>query len=265
MSEGKTAPAQGHAAGVGAEAEKAEFPDVKDLRRRLRGRIQARGRGKDAGAAGAEARVRASRILQYAHRRVEERRARIDGLTGLYNKADFEARLTVGVAEAQRRGKPVSLLYIDGDRFKNVNDRFGHPVGDSTLKLLAETLSHSVRRTDSVFRNGGEEFAIILPQTNARDAAAVAEKVRAAVGRARFLFGEVDVDKAQREATGHKEGFTVSVGATTYNSPAEYAPGGPSAADAAESLKASADAALYAAKKSRNAVEFRGLGVKAGD
>lgn len=101
-----------------------------------------------------------------------------DGLTGLYNRTYFDASLDSELARSRRSGRPVSLLLVDLDRFKSLNDTHGHPFGDKILKLVSESLRKSVRRSDIVCRYGGEEFAIILPETPIPGAYRLAEKIR---------------------------------------------------------------------------------------
>jgi diguanylate cyclase (GGDEF)-like protein len=100
-----------------------------------------------------------------------------DGLTGLYNHRHFKERLTEEVRRSQRYADPVSLLMLDLDHFKQVNDKYGHPFGDVVLRGTAELLRKSIRDPDICARYGGEEFAIILPKTNIQGALALAERI----------------------------------------------------------------------------------------
>ena len=104
--------------------------------------------------------------------------ATTDGLTGLKNHRAFQERLTEEASRSVRNMTPLSLVLIDIDKFKDYNDTFGHPAGDLVLKKVAGVLLAHVRETDLAARCGGEEFALILPQTNAADAAAVAGRIR---------------------------------------------------------------------------------------
>ena len=104
-----------------------------------------------------------------------------DGLTGLYNRRRFEEVLTVEVIRSLRHNRPFSLLFLDVDYFKNYNDGQGHQMGDQLLKELANLLMKRVRLTDFVCRYGGEEFTIILPETDKTSARTVAEDIRAKV------------------------------------------------------------------------------------
>ncbi|MCL2918589.1 sensor domain-containing diguanylate cyclase [Shewanella litorisediminis] len=106
----------------------------------------------------------------------------IDSLTGVRNRAAFNKRLQAEGRISRRQQTPMALLMLDIDHFKNINDKYGHLAGDHTLKIIADTLSTQLRRpTDLVSRFGGEEFAIILPSTDAEGAVAVAEHIREAV------------------------------------------------------------------------------------
>ncbi|BCR06591.1 diguanylate cyclase response regulator [Desulfuromonas versatilis] len=101
-----------------------------------------------------------------------------DGLTGLYNRAYFDAGIDSEIARSRRSGQPFSLLLIDLDHFKSVNDTYGHPVGDQVLQSVAKVLKDSSRESDLVCRYGGEEFAVILPGTPLAMSYRVAERIR---------------------------------------------------------------------------------------
>jgi diguanylate cyclase (GGDEF)-like protein len=190
-------------------------------------------------------------------------KALIDPLTGLYNKGYFNQRLMEDVSQAWRHHRPIAVVYIDGDKFKNVNDTHGHPIGDRTIKLLANTIKASIRGSDAAFRLGGEEFAIVLSDASLMDAAAFAERLRGNVAATPFVFDGLDVDATQ---PGGK--FTISVGATSYpddlnvyltrahlkDQMAEYY------AKIAKVLAKTADDALYDAKVVRNCVRTRTYG-----
>jgi len=117
--------------------------------------------------------------------RARAQRARIlgsylkrDGLSGLLNHSSTKEALEVEMARARRRGAPLAFAMIDLDHFKQVNDSHGHPVGDRVIKSLARLLSQRLRKTDVVGRFGGEEFAIILPDTPLEDARRVLDELR---------------------------------------------------------------------------------------
>jgi diguanylate cyclase (GGDEF)-like protein len=156
--------------------------------------------------------------------------ALVDPLTGLANRRAF---LESGMACRPHDGAPLSVLLADLDRFKSVNDRFGHAVGDRVLQVFAGTVERALRPTDLSGRLGGEEFAILLPGTGAADAARVAERIRAAFGAAADAVG------------GEAVASTVSIGVATTSVPER---------DLSE-LLAVADSALYRAKaEGRNRV-----------
>src|SRR5690242_5173789 len=106
-----------------------------------------------------------------------ERLSITDGLTGLYNHRHFEERLAEEFRRSQRYSDPVSLMMLDLDHFKEVNDRFGHPFGDRVLRETAELIRTSIRDPDICARYGGEEFAVILPKTHLQGAMTVAERM----------------------------------------------------------------------------------------
>ena len=167
-----------------------------------------------------------------------ERQATMDGLTGLFNHRFFWERLRDEVARADRYGQPLSLLMLDLDDFKRVNDRYGHPVGDELLRTVGRALQTQVRQgVDCAARYGGEEFAVILPSTLSErsgggldGAVTTAERIRSAVADLRAPV----VDAAW-------PGITVSIGVATL----------PVHAADAEELVTRADRALYAAKRLR--------------
>lgn len=104
-------------------------------------------------------------------------RAQLDGLTGLWNRAYFNTRLAAEYAEARRHHRTISLIMADVDKFKSINDRYGHPFGDTVLIQFAALLSGG-RASDVACRYGGEEFAVILPGTSIDEAHEVAERIR---------------------------------------------------------------------------------------
>ena len=110
-----------------------------------------------------------------------EKLATTDGMTGLINRRHFEVLARAEWARFQRYGRPLSLLVLDIDKFKSINDRFGHDIGDLVLKAVAETCKANKRTTDVVARIGGEEFAMLLPETNEAAAEIAAERLRKAI------------------------------------------------------------------------------------
>jgi diguanylate cyclase (GGDEF)-like protein len=166
--------------------------------------------------------------------------AMTDGLTGIANRRAFDEALEREWKRTLRDGSQISLLLLDIDRFKAFNDNYGHQVGDDCLRSVAVAVTGAVRSTDIAARYGGEEIAIILPNTGMDAAAAVAEKIRAAVEALQLSH------KGNPEGGGH---ITVSIGAAT----ALARIGG--TIRMPESLLLSADNALYKAKhEGRNRV-----------
>ncbi len=110
-----------------------------------------------------------------------ERMATTDGLTGLFNHRTFQAKADEIMAQARRYGRKCSLMLTDVDHFKSVNDTYGHPTGDQVLKGVARIIKQMARDTDVVARYGGEEFVVIMPETDAKGAQIIAERIREAV------------------------------------------------------------------------------------
>jgi diguanylate cyclase (GGDEF)-like protein len=156
-----------------------------------------------------------------------EERASHDGLTGLYNHRTFYSILGSEIIRAQRFKHPASLLMLDIDHFKRVNDSYGHQAGDDILRGLSAVISQLARGVDSVCRYGGEEIAIVLPETALEGAAKAAERIRSTVEQHRFEIGG-----------GSGLAITVSIGVAAF----------PAHAATAEALVAAADQALYRAK-----------------
>jgi diguanylate cyclase (GGDEF)-like protein len=149
--------------------------------------------------------------------------ARTDELTQLLNRRGFEERFELELERARRTGDPLTLLVGDLDRFKDLNDRFGHVEGDATLASVAQTLGSSARTIDTVARVGGEEFALLLPATDAEGGLEAAERLRASVAR---------------QAGPDGPPLTISFGVAEVAHAEETRP----------SIMRAADAALYAAK-----------------
>lgn len=153
--------------------------------------------------------------------------ATIDPLTGILNRQTLLTRLDEELARAMRYRRPLSVILVDIDHFKRLNDTHGHDAGDRVLRDLAQQLSTGVRAVDIVGRYGGEEFLLILPETDADAAAAIAEKLR-------WVVGSHEV----RLADGHTATVTLSAGVA----------GGPGDVLRRDILVRDADAALYSAK-----------------
>jgi diguanylate cyclase (GGDEF)-like protein/PAS domain S-box-containing protein len=163
-----------------------------------------------------------------------ERRAHTDSLTGLANRGHFMELAEVELARAMRYGSPYAVLLLDIDHFKVINDKHGHKAGDAVLQALAEIMRSTLREVDIIGRIGGEEFAVLLPETDTAQAPEVAERLRQAVAVAGIPTGN------------HKQlHITVSIGVAL---PVDRS-------DQIDNVLREADSALYAAKNSgRNRV-----------
>jgi len=159
-----------------------------------------------------------------------------DPLTGLYNRRFFDMRLSEEFRLAVRHSLPLSLVLLDIDHFKRINDTHGHPVGDRVLVQVAEEVQKGLRHSDCLARYGGEEFMLLLPLTDARGAMAKAEEIRVAVKEMRFAV------------EGDPLSLTVSLGVASYDA---------AVCAESEALIAQADQALYTAKQGgRDQVRF---------
>ena len=133
-----------------------------------------------------QARVRASLRTKYLLDLLS-RKAMIDGLTGLFNRTYFDARLTAESALARRTNAPLSCMLLDVDHFKKINDRHGHLLGDEVLRGIGYLLTECCRTEDTVCRFGGEEFVILCPNTPASSTTLLAERLRQRVGSTPFV------------------------------------------------------------------------------
>jgi two-component system, cell cycle response regulator len=157
----------------------------------------------------------------------------VDGLTQIYNRRYFEETLERELARCNRYSRALSLVLIDIDHFKNVNDSFGHLAGDHILKALAGAIKTRIRREDILSRYGGEEFSLLLPEVDLQGAAVLAEKTRKVIEKHRFEFD------------GQQIPVTVSLGVATIDG---------TQSDAQDLIRA-ADGKLYEAKSAgRNRV-----------
>jgi diguanylate cyclase (GGDEF)-like protein/PAS domain S-box-containing protein len=162
-----------------------------------------------------------------------EQLAMTDELTGLFNRRSFFNRGVEEIRRSQRYHSPLSLLMLDIDGFKAVNDTFGHDVGDHMLRCVADTLLHNIREIDVLARLGGEEFGILLPNTEAADAVKLAERLRLAI------------EKTSCAVQDQKTSVTVSIGVATRKKEIQSIDG----------LLKRADTAMYQAKnQGRNRV-----------
>jgi diguanylate cyclase (GGDEF)-like protein len=161
-----------------------------------------------------------------------------DEHTGLFNARYLLSTLDREIERAQRFHRPVSLLFLDIDQFKQVNDTRGHLVGSGLLKAVGKVLLEAVRTVDSVCRYGGDEFAVLLLETHADRAQLVAERIRHSIASQEYVIDGSDPFK-----------LTVSVGFATF----------PENAGNSKALLAAADKAMYAAKAAgKNAVAAAG-------
>jgi diguanylate cyclase (GGDEF)-like protein len=161
----------------------------------------------------------------------KERMAVHDGLTDVFNRRYLEIAIDRAIKEVDRRGGEVSVLFVDVDGMKDVNDTYGHEAGDALLVDLARLLTESCRATDVVARYGGDEFVVLMGETDGPGAAAVARKVAAAV--------------AARNAVATPPGLSASIGTHTAGS------------GAAETLLQEADRKMYAVKRTRHSRSAR--------
>jgi diguanylate cyclase (GGDEF)-like protein len=116
-----------------------------------------------------------------------------DPLTGLLNRRYIEERLTEEINRSERSSEPVSFMMLDVDEFKSYNDRYGHPAGDEALEMIGQILRENLRGADVAARYGGEEFSVLLPETNAEEGKAIAERIRRHVEGTKFPKRKVTV------------------------------------------------------------------------
>jgi diguanylate cyclase (GGDEF)-like protein len=175
-----------------------------------------------------------ARAARYAEREMHAARevARTDPLTGLPNRSQLDRGLAALLESCRSTGQPLSLVFLDLDHFKSINDRFGHRVGDACLAASAQILKSQVRTTDLLARYGGEEFILVLPGASPQHAGEIAEAARAAI------------ERQARSIDGCPVALTVSIGIAAWR-----------AGEPVADLIARADAALYRAKdEGRNRV-----------
>ncbi len=152
-----------------------------------------------------------------------------ESLTGLFNQNYIRQRLEEEIYRSRRYNHPVSLLMIDLDNFKSMNDRYGHTAGDHLLKYFSQLITETVRPSDIAARYGGEEFLIILPETAEEEALIVADRIQKRISLYPFR-----IDSRKEDVQ-----FTISVGVSTF----------PEFGQSGDELITLADVALYQAKK----------------
>lgn len=204
------------------EGEDARYQQAQELVKQLSGKVQVLEQD------GEQLRQRLEQTQQEAMQ---------DALTGLPNRKAYEEHIAAEVARSRRYGTPLSIVVWDVDKFKDINDTYGHAAGDRVLKVIGELLRDNIRQSDFVSRYGGEEFVLLLPQTPLEVARGVAEKLRAQIENTPFHFQEQRVI------------VTVSGGLAQYQND-----------EAVNQLFERADKAMYQAKQAgRNRIEVAGL------
>jgi len=178
------------------------------------------------------------------HARLHEKTAQLactDGLTGLYNHRQFKKNFVDEVSRAKRYNKTLSIILFDVDDFKKFNDTYGHPNGDIVLQEMATMLRELLRDCDTIYRYGGEEFVVLLPETALLEAIRVAERIR--------IFVETESPRFLTGIT-KTHGVTVSVGVASV----------PEDGSDASALLKSVDDLMYKAKsEGKNKVYYNGL------
>lgn len=174
-------------------------------------------------------------MISYSRVEQASRQATTDTLTGLYNRALLEKTLGRLLALAARDKSALSVLMIDLNNFKEANDKYGHQFGDQVLRLAAQAMAKSVRKSDFIFRYGGDEFLLILPATNSNGASKTAAKIKENMKR-------VSLSTPQG---GKYEGVDSSIGIASF----------PESAKDETGLLAASDKAVYEAKEKRDHVE----------
>ena len=160
--------------------------------------------------------------------------ATLDALTGFYNRHQLEERIKQETSKAKRQKTPLCVIMTDIDFFKRVNDTYGHAAGDLVLKIVSKTIRSQLREYDIAGRYGGEEFALLLPNTRMEEAIMVAERLRKAIANKKVDFSKINPDKSNNTIN-----ITISSGIYEFKK-----------TDNADDLLKKADKALYEAKES---------------
>ena len=162
------------------------------------------------------------------HKRIleEYRKAKTDALTGIANRLAYNEKLKHEISRRQRNHKPLSICVVDVDKFKGVNDTYGHKAGDKVLQTIAQVCSKNVREVDFFARYGGEEFVLLLPETRVEQARVVADNLRRQIQVCKFHYA------------GQPVSITISCGIAEF-----------SGEDSGDTVFKRADKALYRAKQ----------------
>jgi diguanylate cyclase (GGDEF)-like protein len=177
-----------------------------------------------------EASQQEKNALEKEHTKLKTETTR-DVLTSAYNRRFFETKLEQEFATSKKHNWPLSLIFIDLDLFKQVNDGYGHQAGDTILKTVADLLLEALRDTDTVSRYGGDEFVLLLPGVDAVQADRVGTRICESARVRKATIGE-----------GKQVGITLSLGIATCDAQNPF--------DSAQALLAAADSALYHSKRS---------------
>ncbi len=184
----------------------------------------------------------------YMARENLQRQGKLDALTGAHNRRSFELEWARELARAARSRDPLSCLFVDIDHFKQVNDQYGHAVGDTCLRDVAAAIKTELRETDCLARYGGEEFVVLLPAASPEQALLTAERIRLCVAELRVDLSLLSTGKQA------PMGVTVSIGACS------WLPQQQATEQVDKALLQAADQAMYRAKLAgRNRVEYQAL------
>ena len=183
-------------------------------------------------------------------KRVAEYQAVHDGLTGLYTQKYFKKYLEREIERSKRYKRPLSLIMCDIDRFKQLNDTYGHLAGDKAIQTVANIISENVRTSDTVARYGGEEFAILLVEAGVEEVQSVARRLKILTDEALEIADRIKakIEHAEVKVDHTHTNITISMGVSSYNGSEDYKP---------EYLISSSDNALYESKRNgRNRITF---------
>jgi diguanylate cyclase (GGDEF)-like protein len=179
-----------------------------------------------------------------------------DVLTGVHNRRYFQHRCQIEISQARRYQYPLACLFLDIDKFKSVNDSYGHPAGDEVLRTVGQAIQCQLRAGDTIARYGGEEFIVLLPRAPALHAREIAERIRSSIADKTLSAASPNMDPdAQPQAGNTAFGVTISIGLSMLAN----VDAGRDQELMAERLVAASDKALYRAKQEgRNRVVYEG-------